>query len=155
MRLNNKICVISGAGKGIGRETAKLFYEEGACLALITRTGEDYDSLKNELKYNDDRVLAVEGDVSDERSICRFVERTLEKFGTIDVLINNAGMRFRKPFLQISSDEWNEVINTNLTSTYVFCREIGSHMIKQKHGSIVNISFPLSSKSLGIYIYYS
>lgn len=140
MRLNNKVCVISGAGKGIGRETAKLFYEEGACLALITRTGEDFDSLKDELNYSDDRVLAIEGDVSDEKSICLFVEKTLEKFGRIDVLINNAGMRFRKPFLEMSTDEWNKVMNTNLTSIFVFCREIGNQMVKQKYGSIVNMS---------------
>lgn len=140
MRLKNKVCVISGAGKGIGRETAKLFYEEGACLALITRTGEDLDSLKDELQCSDDRVLAIEGDVSDEKSICRFVEKTLEKFDRIDVLINNAGMRFRKPFLETSTDEWNKVMNTNLTSIFVFCREIGNQMVKQKYGSIVNMS---------------
>ena len=140
MRLKNKVCIITGAGKGIGRETAKKFYQAGASLALITRTGDDLTSLKSELKYNDNRVLAVQGDVADEKTICVFIQNTLKKFGKIDVLVNNAGMRFRKPFLDISAEEWNKVMTTNLTSVFLFCREVGNQMVKQKSGSIINMA---------------
>ncbi|MDZ4383218.1 MAG: SDR family NAD(P)-dependent oxidoreductase, partial [Thermodesulfovibrionia bacterium] len=121
--IKNKVCIITGAGKGIGRETARLFYGEETLLALITRDKSDLNSLKKETGFDDNRVLLYDGDVSDEETVKRFVEETINKFGKIDVLINNAGMRFRKIFLDITTEEWNRVINTNLNSIYFFCRE--------------------------------
>lgn len=138
--IKDKICIITGAGKGIGRETARLFYGEGALLALITRGELDLNSLKEETGFDDNRVLLYDGDVSDEEIVKRFVAKTINKFGEIDVLINNAGMRFRKTFLDITTEEWNKVINTNLNSVYFMCREVGRHMVQQQSGRIVNIS---------------
>lgn len=138
--IKNKVCIITGAGKGIGRETARLFYGEETLLALITRDKSDLNSLKKETGFNDNRVLLYEGDVSDEETVKRFVEETINKFGKIDVLINNAGMRFRKIFLDITTEEWNRVINTNLNSIYFFCREAGRHMVEQRSGRIINIA---------------
>jgi 2-deoxy-D-gluconate 3-dehydrogenase len=138
--IKNKVCIITGAGKGIGRETARLFYGEETLLALITRDKSDLNSLKKETGFDDNRVLLYEGDVSDEETVKRFVEETINKFGKIDVLINNAGMRFRKIFLDITTEEWNRVINTNLNSIYFFCREAGRHMVEQRSGRIINIA---------------
>lgn len=138
--IKNKVCIITGAGKGIGRETARLFYGEETLLALITRDKSDLNSLKKETGFDDNRVLLYEGDVSDEETVKRFVEETFNKFGKIDVLINNAGMRFRKIFLDITTEEWNRVINTNLNSIYFFCREAGRHMVEQRSGRIINIA---------------
>lgn len=138
--IKNKVCIITGAGKGIGRETARLFYGEETLLALITRDKSDLNSLKKETWFDDNRVLLYEGDVSDEETVKRFVEETINKFGKIDVLINNAGMRFRKIFLDITTEEWNRVINTNLNSIYFFCREAGRHMVEQRSGRIINIA---------------
>jgi len=140
MELKDKVCVITGAGKGIGREVAKLFYDEGARLALITRAEDDLEDLKKELDWDEERVLALAGDVSDEEKVIDFVERAMRKFGRVDVLVNNAGMRFRKGFLDITTAEWNKVIDTNLTSVYYFCREIGRNMVENKGGAIINIS---------------
>lgn len=138
--IKDKVCIITGAGKGIGREVAKLFYSGGASLALITRDGRDLQSLKEEMGFEPDRVLSVAGDVSVEGTIINFVNETLGRFGKIDVLINNAGMRFRKSFLDISTEEWTRVIDTNLNSVYFFCREAGRHMVQRRCGRIVNIS---------------
>lgn len=138
--IKNKVCIITGAGKGIGRETARLFYGEETLLALITRNKSDLNSLKKETGFDDNKVLLYEGDVSDEETVKRFVEETINKFGKIDVLINNAGMRFRKIFLDITTEEWNRVINTNLNSIYFFCREAGRHMVEQRSGRIINIA---------------
>ena len=140
MRLKDKVCIVTGVGKGIGRETAKLFSKEGAKLALLTRSKEDLDSLKKEIDCDDSRVLMFEADVSDESKVIEFIEKTVKKFSKIDVLINNAGMRFRKGFLDITTEEWNTVMQTNLTSVYYLCREVGKHMLKQNKGSIVNIA---------------
>ena len=138
--IKDKVCIITGAGKGIGRESARLFYGEGAKLALITRNESDLNSLKEETGFDDNRVLLYDGDVSDEETVKRFVKESINKFQRIDVLINNAGMRFRKRFLDTTTEEWDKVINTNLNSVYFFCREAGLHMVRQKSGKIINIA---------------
>lgn len=139
MRLKNSVCIVTGAGKGIGKETAKLFYKEGAHLALITRSENDLVLLKDELKGLG-RVFTFKGDVSEERSVKSFIKQVLKEFRTIDVLINNAGMRFRKSFLSITTEEWNKVIQNNLNSVYLLSREVGKFMVENKNGKIVNIS---------------
>jgi 2-deoxy-D-gluconate 3-dehydrogenase len=138
--IKDKVCIITGAGKGIGRETSRLFYNEGARLALVTKDKADLLSLKKELKFNDNRALLYNGDVSDETTVVEFVRETINKFKKVDILINNAGMRFRKAFLDITTDEWRKVLNTNLNSVYFFCREAGRHMVNQKNGKIINIA---------------
>lgn len=138
--LKDKVCVVTGAGKGIGLETAKLFYREGAKLALISRDPADLAALKKEAGFTDDRVLTYAGDVGDEKIVVEFVGQALAKFGRFDVLVNNAGMRFRKPFLEIGTEEWQKVINTNLGSVYLMCREVGRQMVKQKAGRIINLA---------------
>ncbi len=138
--IKDKVCIITGAGKGIGREVAGLFYREGASLALITRNQDDFASFKKELSPDDRRILLRQGDVSDEETVKGFVKEALDKFGRIDVLINNAGIRFRKRFLDISTAEWDNVINTNLRSVYIFCREAGRQMTTQKRGKIINMA---------------
>ena len=148
MKLKDKVCIVTGAGKGIGRETAKLFYEEGARLALITRTPSDLTSLKDELSYTDNRFLAFKGDVSCEDTVVSFVKATIKKFGRIDILINNAGMRFRKAFLDTKAEEWNKVIATNLNSVYLLCREAGRFMVSKKDGRIVNIASIIGTRGL-------
>lgn len=137
--IKDKVCMVTGAGKGIGREIVRLFYANGVKLSLITRNIEDLLVLKEGIGFNDD-VLLYEGDVSDEETVRMFVAKTITKMKNIDILINNAGIRFRKPFLDTSMTEWSNVINTNLSSVYLMCREAGRHMVQQKSGKIINIS---------------
>ena len=138
--IKDKVCIVTGAGKGIGREVARLFYINGAKLSLITRNMEDLVDLKKDIGFSDNDVSLYEGDVSEEETVNRFVAETIKRFKRIDILINNAGIRFRKPFLDISTSEWNNVINTNLNSTYLLCREAGRHMVQQRSGKIINIA---------------
>jgi len=137
--LKDKVCIVTGAGKGIGRETARLFYASGATLALITRDEKDVRSLRKEFP-NKKRVLVFHGDVSNEKEVVTFVQSTMRTFKKIDVLVNNAGMRFRKRFLDITTDEWNTVLRNNLNSAYFFCREAGRHMVAAKRGKVINIA---------------
>jgi NAD(P)-dependent dehydrogenase (short-subunit alcohol dehydrogenase family) len=138
--LENKVCIITGAGKGIGREIAKTFYKQGAKLALITRSQEDINSLKFEFSLNNDRLLTYCGDVAEPDIVSNFVQEVVSKFGVIDVLVNNAGTRFRKKFLDITHEEFNKVVNTNVGSVFSFCQEIIPHMIESKQGKVINIS---------------
>ena len=139
MLLKNKVCIVTGAGKGFGRDIAKAYYTQGAKLALITRSQTDVDDLIS--TFDDDgRVLSVCGDVSDTGVVSQFVLQVVNKFGMIDVLVNNAGMRFRKEFLDISNDELDQVLNVNLKSVFYLCQEVLPHMIENNSGKIINMS---------------
>jgi len=127
MLLKDKICIVTGAGKGFGREIAKEFYAQGAKLALITRSQSDINDLNSE--FDSGRVLSVCGDVSDSTVVAQFITQTIDKFGTIDVLVNNAGMRFRKEFLEISEDELDQVLNVNLKSIVFLSQKVLPYMI--------------------------
>lgn len=140
LKLENKVCIITGAGKGIGKETAILFAKLGCKLALISRTKKDLEQLSDELQIDEKDLFYMVGDVSCEDTVKSFVQKTHEKFSRIDVLVNNAGMRFRKEFLDISYEEWQEVMNVNTGSTFLFCREVGKYMIAQEYGKIVNMA---------------
>lgn len=140
MNLENKVCIITGAGKGIGKDTAILFAQLGCKLALISKTKEDLVNLSNELKMDASELYWMDGDVSLENTVKEFVSNVYEKFGRIDILVNNAGMRFRKEFLKIDYEEWQKVMNVNAGSTFLFCREVGKYMVKQKYGKIINMA---------------
>jgi NAD(P)-dependent dehydrogenase (short-subunit alcohol dehydrogenase family) len=138
MLLKDKVCIVTGAGKGFGEEIAKEFYAQGAKLALITRSQEDIDNLM--VKFDSERVLFVCGDVSDGNVVSQFISQTINKFGVIDVLVNNAGMRFRKEFLDIGNDELDQVLNVNLKSVVSLCQKVLPHMVKNNGGKIINMS---------------
>lgn len=135
--LEDKVCIITGAGKGLGRSLADVFAKNGAKLALITRSQEDVDRLQQELGSD---VLAVCGDVSNQDEVREFVDTTLETFGRIDVLVNNAGMRFRKKFLDITAEEYQCVMDVNVGSIFHFCQAVLPHMLEKSQGKIINMS---------------
>jgi len=140
IQLANKVVVITGAGKGIGYETAKMFYKCGAKIALISRDAGDLVRLQNNLRAEDDRFFFIEGDASLEIIVLNFIEQVFQKFGRIDCLVNNAGIRFRKSFLETTQQEWQEVINVNLGSVILNTKAVLPHMIAQKSGRIINIA---------------
>lgn len=139
--LKDKVCVITGAGKGFGRVLAMTYLEHGAKLALITRSEEDVSSLLSAIP--EDRTqdcLIVNGDVSSPKVVSEFINMTKSRFGRIDVLVNNAGMRFRRPFLDITADEFNLVMNNNFFSMVHLCQAVLPFMVKEGAGKIINIS---------------
>jgi len=140
LALKGKVCIVTGAGKGFGREIAIKLANVGCKLALISRTESDLKILEKDLNIADERLFWCEGDVSDPLVVEKFVGDVINKYGCIDVLINNAGMRFRKDFLGITYKEWQHVMNVNLGSTFLFCQEAGRYMLKQKSGKIINMA---------------
>lgn len=138
--LLDKVCVVTGAGKGIGAETARLFWQHGAKLALISRTAKDLELLEQELGPDSERLLCAAGDVSELEVVNNFVESVMAKFGRIDVLVNNAGIRMRKPFVETSYDDWSNVIRVNAGSTFLFCKAVAGPMMRQGAGKIINMA---------------
>ena len=138
MDLNNKNFVITGAGKGIGKEALKLIVKYGGNVSMITRSDKDIKDLKKILPEN--KVLFHRGDVSSKLVIEKFYKSTIKKMKRIHGLVNNAGIRQRKDFLKLTPKDLKEVIDNNLLSCF-YCMQIFSkNMIKFKGGSIVNVA---------------
>lgn len=142
--LENKVAVVTGASRGLGQAMAIALGEAGATVVAIGSKVENVDNTIALLKEKGITCLALGCDQSDGEQINAAIAATISKFDRIDVLVNNAGTIKRSPAHELSDDDWNEVINTNLNGVFKFCREAGKHMLRQGSGKIVNIASLLS-----------
>ena len=139
--LKGKSVIITGASAGLGEQFAHAFSESGADVVLGARR-EDLlkrvaDSVSD--KYGN-KAIPVRVDVRSEKDIIGLVDKTVKEFGTVDVLVNNAGMYIVKPLVEQTLDDWNEVMDVNLTSAFLASREVAKTMIPKQSGCIINIS---------------
>ncbi len=139
-RLNDKIALVTGGGRGLGRAIALAFADAGADVAVASRTREQIDQVAEAIRAKNRRALAVEVDVSDSASVARMVGATRKEFGRIDILVNSAGAGWASPIVETSDDIWKWIIETNLTGTFYCCREGARVMMEQKNGSIINLA---------------
>ena len=137
----NKVIIITGASRGIGRATARLLAESGyKIVADYNKSENKAKELQEELKKEGIAIDIFKADVS-KRNECRaLVEYTISKYGRIDVLINNAGISIWGPFLDVTDEEWKNIVDVNLYSVFAMTQEALKYMIQEKNGSIVNIS---------------
>ena len=141
----NKNIIVTGCGKGFGLSLAKQLIKMEANLALITRSITDLKKLQSiskkiSINKSFDQHIFFCGDASNEEDVKKFFIEIKKRFKRIDGLVNNAGMRFRKKFLKISNEEWNEVHQNNLNSVFLMSKNTLQIMQKQRKGKIVNIS---------------
>lgn len=137
----NKVVIITGASKGIGREIAKKLAIKGyTVVANYNKSENEMKKLKEELNIQGIAIECIKADISKREGAKKIVEHTLEKFKKIDILINNAGISQFKEFTQITDEEWNNMINTNLNSVFYMTQEACTSMIKNKTGCIINMS---------------
>jgi len=138
MSLEGKIAIVTGAGSGIGRATAILFSQEGANVVLV---GRRLEPLKETLNQINGRGLVVQADVSKSQDPKRIVEETLRTYGTVDILVNNAGVEGpHKSVTELSEEEWDRIINTNLKGVFLCSKYAIPAMKKSKRGVITNVS---------------
>ncbi|MGK3968491.1 SDR family oxidoreductase [Sorangium sp. So ce118] len=140
MRLKDKIALITGASRGIGRASALALSREGAVVVGVARTAADLDALERELGAAGGRGLMIEADVTRSASVAACVERAVRELGRIDILVNNAGVGGYRPFLEWSEDDYDRIMATNMKGTWLFCREVIPHMRRQGGGHIINVA---------------
>src|SRR6185437_8649623 len=141
MKMQGKIAVVTGAGQGIGRGIAETFAEQGADLVindLVCSKG--LDELADWIRGLGRRVIAVQGDVSQRVDVERIFDRAWAELGPVDILVNNAGIETIIPFLDLTDEQWQKVLDTNLKSEWMCCQSFCRRVIDQgRSGSIVNI----------------
>lgn len=136
----SKVALITGAGRGIGRAIALQFAEEGYSLALNYRSNDqEAESLKTILEEKGVSVLLLKGDVKDVSLIEAMVKETVAMFGTIDVLVNNAGVTRDNLMMRMKEEEWDEVLDVNLKGTFLFTKYVSKIMMKKRTGKIINM----------------
>ena len=141
MKLDGRVAVITGAGRGIGRAIALAFTREGARLALAARNEPELEEAVREVSELGGEAIAIRTDVTSQIGTERLARRTVEHFGRIDVLVNNAGISGPVGPLQDNDiGEWVDTINVNLTGTFLVCRAVVPVMIEQGGGRIINLS---------------
>lgn len=137
----NKNAIVTGGTRGIGREIAKTLAENGANIAINYRKyNEEIDNLLVELRALGVRALAIKCDISNEDEVNNFIKEVKENFGSIDILINNAGITKDGLLLRMSEKDFNDVIDVNLKGTFNMTKAVSSIMVRQKFGKIINIS---------------
>jgi citronellol/citronellal dehydrogenase len=136
-----RVALVTGGGTGIGFASAMQFARLGASVVIASRTADELNAAAARIEAESGtRCLAIPTDVKDEDACIRLVQGTIDAFGRVDVLLNNAGGTRMGPLENIPSRGWDSILDLNLRSVYVCTREAGRHMIAQKSGAIVNIS---------------
>lgn len=133
--------LVTGSGRGIGRETAILLSEKGFNLIICSRNQNEIDSVVKEIKsFGNDKIIGRECDVSVSSQVNALVSDALDIYGRIDVLINNAGISYVKKLIDTTEEEWDSTLEINLKGSFLFCKAIVPHMIKHNYGVIINVS---------------
>jgi 3-oxoacyl-[acyl-carrier protein] reductase len=141
--LQGDTVLVTGASRGLGRSMALRFSEEGAYVVLVSRSR---DGLEEVAEETDGETLVATADVRNSEDVCGVVDASLERFGRIDTLVNNAGVGLltiadgQKPVIEVSEEEWDTVMETNLKGVFLFCRYAVPGMIERGRGNVINVS---------------
>jgi 3-oxoacyl-[acyl-carrier protein] reductase len=144
MRLAGKVAIITGGASGIGLETVRLFLQEGASVAMAdyndTAGNSALEQLKGELTEASDRLVFVKVNVADASSVESMVNTVVERFGTLDILINNAGITQDSMLSKMTLEQWHSVIDVNLNGVFYCTKYAAPHLVKKGKGKIINTS---------------
>jgi NAD(P)-dependent dehydrogenase (short-subunit alcohol dehydrogenase family) len=146
--LQGRLAVITGASRGLGRAMALALGRAGAKLALVARDRNRLDEVAREAGGSGIEAAAFPFDISREDHVGALEKAVVERFGTVDILINDAGVNVRKSVTELTLEEWNRVIGTNLTGAFLMCRAFVPHMKGKGYGRIINMTSMMSHVSL-------
>jgi 7-alpha-hydroxysteroid dehydrogenase len=140
LRLDGQVAVITGAGRGVGRGIATVLAEAGATIVCSARSKNEIDETVALIEKAGGKAIALTADVMKRDDLVKLTADTMDRFGRIDILINNAGGNEFRPFLEISEEEFKFHFDWNTTSAFLLAQAVTPHMVKAGHGSIVNVS---------------
>ena len=140
MRLKDKIALVTGASRGIGYASCLALAKEGATIVGTARNAKDLAELEKAVTAAGGKVKTIPGDVTKSSDVATVVKQSVDTFGRIDILVNNAGIGGYRPFLDWTEEDYDRIMTTNAKSTWLFCKEVLPHMLKQGGGNIVNVS---------------
>ena len=140
MRLTHKVALITGASKGIGKGIAQRYAQEGAAVVIASRSLDLLRGIANEINNQGGRALALKVDVRDSHSIQSTVDRTVENFGRLDIMVNNAGISMAHPSEDLPPEDWTRALDTDLSGVFYGCQSAARQMMKQDGGCIINIT---------------
>jgi NAD(P)-dependent dehydrogenase (short-subunit alcohol dehydrogenase family) len=157
MRLQNKVAIITGSARGLGRVFALRFAREGAKLTICDVL--DCEPVAREIKAIGGEVLALKTDVTSEKDTEEMAKKTADRFGRIDILVNNAAIVIVKNFMippeQTTAEDWNRILEVNVTGTFLGCKAVISYMKKQGGGKIINIASTAGLIGVPLFLHYS
>lgn len=142
----DRVAIITGSGSGIGKATALALAQEGMKIVLCGRTVSKLEETAKLVEEAGGKSLIVSGDLRDESYIIRIVDETMEAFGRIDVLINNAGVSLAKPVVDCTAEEFDQIMDTNMKAPFLLCKYSIPHMRKSDCGTIINIASVVGHK---------
>lgn len=139
--LKGKVALVTGASRGIGKSIAIALAEFGADVAVAARTVEALEQTAKEIDATGRKSLVVPCDVTDSSQVEAAVQKTIEELGGLEVVVNNAGgSRFMSPLIGVREEGWDKAINSNLKSAFLVSKAVGTHLLNQQKGSVINIS---------------
>jgi NAD(P)-dependent dehydrogenase (short-subunit alcohol dehydrogenase family) len=156
MGLKGKVAIVTGAGRGLGKASSIEMAKEGASLVILSRTPSELRETAKAIKSLGGNVISIKADVSEPKDIDKVVDRTIEQFGKIDILMNNAGIVGPvSPIFMVDEEDWNEVMNINLRGPYLFSKAVAPYMLKQGRGKIINVTSGLGEIVMPFFGAYS
>ncbi|MBL7126149.1 MAG: glucose 1-dehydrogenase [Dehalococcoidales bacterium] len=142
--LTGKIAIVTGGNQGIGLGITRGLAGAGATVVIANRRAAEGQKAAEALQKEGFNIIAIPTDVSQKASVAAMVEKVMNEYKKIDILVNNAAVIIRKPLEDFEEDEWDTILNTNLRGLFLCCQLVGREMIKRKKGKIINISSVLS-----------
>ncbi|MBI3743284.1 MAG: SDR family oxidoreductase [Chloroflexi bacterium] len=137
--LAGKACIVTGASSGIGLAIVKRLAQDGANVVMLARSSEKLEAVRRATAAQAGQRIPLATDVTDERQVREAIEKTIERFGRIDVLVNAAGAAYFQPITETSTAQWDQVLDTNLKAVFLACKYAVPAMLAEGRGDIVNI----------------
>src|SRR3974377_932013 len=136
--LSGKVAIVTGASRGLGQTFARALARAGADLVITSRDACMLKPVPTEIEERERKARALPRDVRNYESIQSMVQAAVAHYGRIDILVNNAGCNVRRPALEVTWEDWNLVLDTNLRGTFFLSQAVARHMIQRRYGRVIN-----------------